>query len=58
MVQCRAAQVAIVPESHVRTASSEASSSSRPTTYCGAIGERSGFSSASMSARHDAIAFW
>jgi len=58
MSQCRAAQVAIEPLSQVSTASSEASSSRTPTTYCGAIGSRPLSSSASMFARQRCIRFW
>ena len=48
--QCRAAHVAIVPESQVSTASSDAarSSSTLAPAYCGAIGSRSGDSSAAI----------
>ncbi|MFD2350368.1 hypothetical protein ACFSTC_15060 [Nonomuraea ferruginea] len=51
MVQCLAAQVAMVPESQVRIASPVAARSTQLIRYCGAIGERRGDSSARMSAR-------
>jgi hypothetical protein len=50
IVQCRAAQAAIVPESQVRMASSEADSSRSPTWW--------GFSKAFICLRHRVIFDW
>ena len=58
MVHPRAAHVAIVPLSQVSTASSVASSSIRPATYCGAMGSRSALTMLAMFRRHLPISFW
>src|SRR5919202_1306998 len=58
MSKCRAAQVAIVPESDERIASWLASRSTTRMRYCGWIGSRSPSSSAAMSLRHLPIACW
>ncbi len=58
MCQCRAAQVAMVPLSQVRMASSAASSSSTLTRNSGAIGSRFSSCSAAIFSRHLPICFW